>query len=114
MMQLKNLYNRLFLVTSSALAVYAVIELSSGTQPALSWLGLLLAAGAPALYLVFNWRRPPAGRNQFTVATGAACGLGLAVTMAVNWRFGEASGMVHLWAGSCLMAWLVYLRWADK
>jgi len=112
MTRLRALYERCALAFSASLAIYALVEWLRGMQPGLSWLGLELAAGAPAFYLALRWIRPAAMTPQLRVIVGALCGLGLAITMAVNWRFGESSGIVHIWAGACLLAWAVYVRWA--
>ena len=110
----KKRYQNAFLVLSLVLIVYSGVQWLRGIEPLLSWLGLILAAGAPAFFLVLRRMQPAGGNPQFSVATGAICGLGLAITMAMNWRYGDASGVVHLWAGACLIAWLVNLRWAER
>lgn len=37
--------------------------------------------------------------------------LGLAITMAVSYRYGEAAGNLHVWAGITVLGWFTYLRW---
>jgi peroxiredoxin len=91
--------------------IYAVLQLMRGMEPSLSWLGLALAAGAPVAFLAWLYLAGQARTSAHPVAVSVACGLGTAVTMAANWRYGAASGMVHVWAGLCLLIWFVYLRW---
>jgi peroxiredoxin len=38
----------------------------------------------------------------------------MAMTMAANWRFATTSGWVHLWAGLCLLAWFIYIKWYSR
>lgn len=80
-------------------------------QPISSWLGLLLAAGAPLTFLAWLYLAGRARTERHPLLVSVIGGLGLAVTMAANWRFGASSGNAHLWAGTCLIAWLSYLRW---
>ena len=91
--------------------IYAVLQLMRGMEPSLSWLGLALAAGAPVAFLAWLYLSGQARTSAHPVAVSVACGLGTAITMAANWRYGAASGMVHVWAGLCLLLWFVYLRW---
>ncbi len=97
-----------FLVVISA---YAVTQLIRDEPPVLSWLGLLLAGVAPLAYLLRNRLRPAERSAQQPLAVSMVCGLGLAMTMAMNWRYGAASGSIHLLAAACLIGWVIYLRW---
>jgi peroxiredoxin len=90
---------------------YSVLQLILGTDPFLSWLGLALAAGAPAAFFAWLYLAGRARTSRHPVLVSAVCGLGTAITMAANWRYGSASGIVHLWAGLGLLAWFAYLRW---
>jgi len=90
---------------------YAVLQLIRGTDPFLSWLGLVLVAGAPAAFFTWIYLAGRARTARHPVVVSAICGLGTAITMAANWRYGAASGIVHLWAGLGLLAWFAYLRW---
>jgi hypothetical protein len=87
-------------------AIWAMVQLSRGLAPALSWVGVLLASGAPLVGLLTHRgpQRPP-------LAWTAACGLGVAITMAVSYRYGEAAGTAHVWAGCALIAWFAWVRW---
>lgn len=94
--------------------LYALLQLIRGMDPLLSWLGLALAAGAPVAFLVSLYVAGRARTSRHPVAVSVACGLGTAITMAANWRYGAASGIVHIWAGLCLLAWFAYLRWYSE
>ena len=94
--------------------IYALLQLVRGMEPMLSWLGLALAAGAPAAFFAWLYIAGRARTSAHPLTVSVVCGLGTAITMAANWRFGAASGVVHLWAGVCLLAWFIYLRWYSK
>ncbi|NIP17299.1 MAG: hypothetical protein GWM87_03425 [Xanthomonadales bacterium] len=80
-------------------------------EPLLSWLGLALAALGPLSYLVWTRITKPAQTTLHPVEYSVVCGLGVAITMAVSWRHGDAAGWIHAWAGLSLIGWVVYLRW---
>lgn len=89
------------------LTIYAAVQLYRGIPQSLSWLGLALAAGAPLAGILTHrdtHTRPPV---LWTIVSG----LGLAVTMAVSYRYGNAAGQTHVWAGGALIAWFAWLRW---
>ncbi len=89
------------------LTLYAAVQLYRAVPQTLSWLGLMLAAGAPLAGLATHRdtrTRPPL---LWTVLSG----LGLAVTMAISYRYGNAAGQTHVWAGGALIAWFVWVRW---
>lgn len=90
---------------------YALLQIARGMEFFLSWLGLALSAGSPLLFLACLYLARPTRTSRHPVAVSIICGLGVAMTMAANWRYGAASGLVHLWAGMCLLAWFAYLRW---
>ena len=110
----KNYFGHCLFVFTTALTLYALVEVLRGMQPVLGWFGLVIAAGAPTAYFVLGFIRPAALGRQLPAFIGALCGLGLATTMAVNWRYGEASGIIHIWAGACLIGWFTFLRWSRK
>jgi len=90
---------------------YAIVQLARGMQPWLSWLGLILCVSAPLLFLARGWlsRAPQTRRTAFGYSI--VCGLGLAIALAVSYRYGATAGDTHVWAGITLVLWLVYLRW---
>jgi len=91
--------------------VYGVVQSVRGAVPLLSWLGLIIGVAGPVSFLVrTRFLHSPQTRH---VAFGHSifCALGLALTLAMSYRYGSAAGNAHVWAGVTLLAWLVYLRW---
>jgi len=86
-------------------------QLARGMEPLLSWLGLALSAVAPLAFFVkaflFKSARTPRHPVEFSILSGS----GLAITMAMSYRYGDAAGTMHIWAFLTLLFWLVYLRW---
>ncbi len=94
-----------------AVSLYALAQLVRGTEPVLSWLGLALSALGPLSFFGWVLLAKPARTMRHPVETSVVSALGLAIAMAVAWRFGDAAGTVHAWAGLSVFAWLLYLRW---
>ena len=92
-------------------SLYAFTQLIRGTEPFFSWLGLALTAFSPLVFFIkaFAFKSPRSARHP--VEYSILSGLGLAVTMAMSFRYGQATGFIHVWAGATLIGWLVYLRW---
>ncbi len=113
-----NFLRSVFISTfSSYLAVaffYALFQMLRGMDPFLSWLGLALSAGSPLAFLAYLYLAGAARTSRHPVVVSVFCGLGVAMTMAINWRYETASGTVHLWAGLCLLAWFTYLQWYSR
>jgi peroxiredoxin len=93
---------------------YGFVQLVRGMEPFVSWLGLTLSAGSPLAFLAYLYLAGTARTARHPVAVSVFCGLGLAITMTANWRYGAASGVIHLWAGLCLLAWFIYLKWYSR
>lgn len=96
-----------YLVASGLLGA---VQLVRGAEPALSWLGLCLAALPPMVCLILDRQPGPEGLRPalgYTVLSG----LGLAITMSQSWKFGPAAGWIHLWAGLAFIAWVAYQRY---
>ena len=91
--------------------IYALWQLIQGIEPMLSWLGLALAAGAPLAFIAWLYLAGKGRTSRHPVAVTVVCGLGTAITMVANSRYGALSGSTHIWAGLCLLAWFAYLRW---
>ena len=108
---LKSLFISCFVGYLALLSIHAVTGLLRGAVPLLSWLGLSLAAFAPLAFFVraFLFKTPRTQRHPVGVSVPAA--LGLAMTLAGSWRYGDVAGQLHIWAGVTLLLWLVYLRW---
>jgi len=92
-------------------SLYALTQIVRGMEPLLSWLGLGLSAVAPLAFFIkaflFKSARTPRHPLEYSILSG----LGLVLTMAMSYRYGQAAGAIHFWAGSSLLGWLVYLRW---
>jgi peroxiredoxin len=108
---LKSLYISTFITWLTVVSVYAFIQLARGTEPLLSWAGLTLAAFAPLAFFIkaFLFKSPRTPRHP--VEYSSLCGLGLVMTIAMSFRYGQVAGAIHVWAGITLLAWLIYLRW---
>ena len=108
---LKSLYISTFITWLTVVSVYAFIQIIRGTEPLLSWAGLALAAFAPLAFFIkaFLFKSPRTPRHP--VEYSSLCGLGLVMTIAISFRYGQAAGAIHVWAGITLLAWLIYLRW---
>ena len=108
---LKSIFISGFVTWLALVSVYAIAQLVRGTEPLLSWLGLALAAFSPLVFFIkaFAFKSPRTPRHP--IEYSVLSGLGLVVTMAMSFRYGQAAGAIHVWAGITLLAWLVYLRW---
>ena len=108
---LKSIFISAFITWLTLLSLYAFAKVIGGTVPLLSWLGLALTAIAPLAFFIkaFLFKSPRTPRHP--VEYSILGGLGLAVTMAMSFRYGQAAGQIHMWAGVTLLAWLAYLRW---
>ena len=108
---LKSIYISTFVTWLTLVSVYALIQIARGTEPLLSWVGLALAAFAPLAFFIkaFLFKSPRTPRHP--VGYSSLSGLGLVITIAISYRYGQAAGAIHIWAGVTLLAWLVYLRW---
>lgn len=108
---LKSVFISGFITWLAALSLYAITRLLMGTEPLFSWLGLALAALSPLAFFIkaFVSKSPRSSRHP--VEYSILSGLGLVVTMTMSFRYGQAAGSMHIWAGATLLAWIVYLRW---
>lgn len=97
----------------AAAGVYGIVQSVRGMLPMLSWLGLILSVASPLLFLTRPrlLSSPPTRHAAF--GHSIVCGLGLALTLAMSYRYGPAAGNAHVWAGITLVVWLVYLRWLN-
>ena len=108
---LRSVFVTVFVAYIYAASLYALTELIRGMSPLWSWAGLFLAAGAPSAF--FSWvfiTRPPRTAAH-PLGISIISGLGLAITMTMSWRYGDAAGLVHLWAGLAFVSWIMFLRW---
>jgi hypothetical protein len=107
---IRSAFISLFVLLIMLLSLYAGVQLWRNMTPWMSWLGLLLAATAPLMYLVLERFRANQADGLQPIGFSSVCGLGVAIAMASSWKHGNVAGVVHLWAGACLIAWLVYLK----
>lgn len=108
---LKSVFISAFISWLAVVSIYSFTQAVRGTEPLLSWLGLALSAFAPLVFFIkaflFKSPRTPRHPIEYSILSG----LGLAVTLAMSYRYEQAAGIIHIWAGITLVAWLVYLRW---
>ena len=108
---LKSVFISTFVTWLALVSLYAVTMLLKGTEPLLAWLGLALTAFAPLAFFLkaflFKSPRTPHHPVEYSVVSG----LGLAMTMAMSFRYADATGNLHVWAGITLLGWFAYLRW---
>lgn len=108
---LRSAFISVFVAYLYAATAYALFQLLQASEPAGSWAGLLLAAGAPAAFFTWVFLARPPRTAAHPLGISIASGLGLAITMAMSWRYGDAAGPVHTWAGAALISWVLFLRW---
>jgi peroxiredoxin len=108
---LKSVFISTFILWLTMVSLHALTQVLRGTEPLLSWLGLALSAVAPLAFFikVFLFKSPRTPRHP--IEYSILSGLGLVITMAMSFRYGQAAGAIHVWAGFSLLGWLVYLRW---
>ncbi len=108
---LKSIFISSFVPWLAFVTIYSFIQLARGAEPLLSWLGLALAAFAPLAFFIkaflFKSARTPRHPVEYSILSGA----GLAMTMSMSYRYGDAAGAMHIWAFITLLLWLIYLRW---
>jgi len=106
----KPVFTTVLVAWLSFAGVYALVRSGSGTQPLLSWIGLILCVSGPALFLAGAWWSKTRHTRHTALGYSIICGLGLAMTLAMSYRYGPAAGHAHVWAGITLIGWLAYLR----
>ncbi len=108
---LKSIFISSFISWLAFVAIYAFTQLARGTEPLLSWLGLALSAFAPLAFFIKAFVAKSARTPRHPVEYSILSGAGLAITMAMSYRYGDAAGSMHIWAFITLLLWLIYLRW---
>jgi len=106
---IRDFYTGIFAMTVFLLSIYALLQILRGTPPALSWLGLLFSAMSPLSFLV-SYRFSKIRKHETTIVFSMLCGLGVAICMTASSKYGNAAGSTHIWAGLCLVTWVLYLR----
>jgi len=107
----RSVFIYLFVACSFALSVYAGIQLWYKTTPLISGMGLLLAATPLWIYVLLKGAQPQKHDAAQAFGVSCICASGLAITMTSSWKYNEVAGITHLWAGACLLAWILYLKW---
>ena len=108
---LKPVFISVFVIWLTLISLYAFTRLFIGTDPLLGWLGLALAACAPLAFFLKAYLLKTPRTSRHPVEYSVVSGLGLAITMAISFRYGEAAGNIHILAGVTLSGWFIYLRW---
>ena len=108
---LRSAFVSAFATYLAAASIFALVQLARGMDPILSWLGLALAALGPLTFFVWIMAAKPARTARHPVEYSIVSAMGLAIALAISWRYGTAAGTTHLWAGFALIGWIIYLRW---
>lgn len=95
----------------AVLSMYSGAQLIRGNTPLLAWLGLCMTTLPLLIFFVkaFLFKSPRTPRHPIEYSLLSS--LGLVITLAMSYRYGSAGGIMHVWAGLTLLAWLIYLRW---
>ena len=104
---LKSVFISVFIGWLAVVSFYSIAQLASGAEPLLSWSGLALATLSPLAFFIKAFLAKSPRTPRHPVEYSVLSGLGLAVTMAASFRYAEAAGSLHVWAGITLLAWLV-------
>ena len=108
---LKSVFISVFISWLTIVSLYSIAQLAMGSEPLLSWLGLALAASSPLAFFIKAFLAKSPRTSRHPVEYSILSGLGLALTMAISFRYGESAGNNHIWAGVTLLGWLGYIRW---
>ena len=111
MNRLKSWFISGYVGLALALTVYSLLEVIRRTPPPGLWAGVLLAAGAPALFFVWLFVAKPSSTPRHPLAVTVLSGLGVAISMAISWRYPHQTGLLYVWAAAAFIGWYVYLRW---
>jgi len=111
MIYLRRAFTYLLLTCSLILSVYAGIQLWNNANPFISWLGLLLTTAPLLPTVVYDSIYPNKLQPAQIFGINCICGLGVALTMTSSWKYGNSAGTIHIWAGCCLLAWVLLQKW---
>jgi len=107
---LKTIFTRCFVIWLGLVALYASVQIFRGIDPSLSWIGLDLTALSLLLFFISYLKNDaPVNRNHILVYT-LISGLGLVICMAVSYRYQQAAGIIHIWAGATFIGWVGIVR----
>ncbi len=108
---LKSIFISGFTSWLALVTIYAFIQLARDSGPLLSWLGLALTTFVLLVFFIKAFVAKSARTPRHPVEYSILSGAGLALTLAMSYRYGDAAGSIHIWSGITLLAWLAYLRW---
>jgi len=108
---LRSAFVTVFMAYLVGTFAYTTLQLIRHVEPALSWFGLALASLGPLAFFGWIFAAKPVRTDRHPVGFSVLSGLGLAITMAMSWRHGDAAGIVHIWAAVVLVSWMIYLNW---
>ena len=109
--RLKPLFISVFLVATTLLSIYGLLQMARGVAPIMLWLGLTVAALPPTLF--FTWLvifQPPRTSNN-PLAVTLISALGVVISMVCAWRYPNLDALGFFWAALVFVSWVVYLRW---
>jgi len=90
--------------------LYASVQIFRGMDPLLSWVGLnLTALSLLPFFIQYLKNDSPVNRKQILAYT-LVSGLGLVICMAVSYRYQQAAGIIHIWAGATFIGWVGFVR----
>lgn len=108
---LKTIFTRCLVIWLGLLGIYASVQVVRGAEPLLSWIGLALTALSllPFFFVYLN-NKTTVTRRQQSFGYTMISGLGLVICMAVSYRYQQAAGIIHIWAGITFIGWVVFVR----
>jgi hypothetical protein len=107
---LKPLLNRGYFFWLGIVIVYSSVQIFRGVEPLLSWLGLCLTALPLMVFFVAYFKNPGLVTRGKSMLYTLVSGLGLVICMAVSYRYDDAAGIVHIWAGLTFVGWVLFVR----
>lgn len=110
MAKFRSVLIRGFFIWVCAVIIYSAVQTFRGMEPLLSWIGLDLTALPLIVFFASYFRDANAAAISNTLGYTLVSGLGLVICMAVSYRYGEAAGIIHIWAGLTFVAWVLFLR----
>lgn len=99
-----------FVLVLLMVVVIGLAQMVNPAVPAMLAAGLLLTAGAPLLFMAQARISPPAEKRH-PVMISAAMGLGCAIIMIGNQRFGDQHQWLLILALLTLCLWMLYQRY---
>lgn len=110
MASLKPLLNRGYFIWLGIVIVYASVQIIRSAEPLLSWLGLCLTALPLMVFFAAYFKSPGDMSKSKSMVYTLISGLGLVTCMAVSYRYDDAAGIVHIWAGLTFIGWVLFVR----